>query len=56
MSSKTPTLTPIIPAPRTEGESHVLALLLAHIPLSLLLDLAGNDPHSKELYALERAS
>lgn len=57
MSSKKRTsLTPTIPAPRTGGEAHVLALLLAHIPLSLLLDLADNDPHSAELYALERAS
>ena len=38
------------PASRAE------ALLRAGIPLSLLLDLAGSDPHSDELYALERAS
>ena len=56
MSSHNPTPPPPVPAPRTEGESHVLALLLAHIPLSLLLDLAGNDPHSEELYALERSA
>ena len=31
-------------------------LLRAGIPLSLLLDLACGDPHSDELYALERAS
>lgn len=31
----------------------VLALLKAGIPLSLLLDLAGGDLHSKELYEVE---
>ena len=31
----------------------VVALLEAGIPLSLLLDLAGPDPHSEELYAVE---
>ncbi len=39
----------------TVPESLALALLEAHIPLSLLLDLASPDPHSHELYALERA-
>jgi hypothetical protein len=37
-------------------ESRVVALLHAHIPLSLLLDLAETDPHSHELYAMEKAS
>jgi hypothetical protein len=41
---------PLPPVTRAE------ALLRAGIPLSLLLDLAGSDPHSDELYALERAS
>lgn len=31
----------------------VLALLKAGIPLTLLLDLAGGDLHSKELYEVE---
>ena len=31
----------------------VLTLLKAGIPLSLLLDLAGGDLHSKELYEVE---
>lgn len=34
----------------------VVALLKAHVPLSLLLDLAGNDPRSEELYANERVT
>lgn len=34
----------------------VVALLRAGIPLTLLLDLAGADPHSAELYQMERAS
>ena len=38
--------------PATRAE----ALLRAGVPLSLLLDLAIGDPHSDELYALERAS
>lgn len=39
-----------------ESEDRVIALLKAHIPLSLLLDLAGNDPHSDELYRNERVT
>lgn len=42
--------------PCTASEGRVVALLRAGIPLSLLLDLAGGDPHSEELYELERAS
>lgn len=38
------------------GDGRVVALLKAGIPLSLLIDLAGSDPHSEELYELERAS
>lgn len=41
-----------LPRPASRAE----ALLRAGIPLSLLLDLASGDPHSDELYALERAS
>lgn len=44
----------VLPLPRDEGG--VVALLRAGIPLSLLLDLAGSDPHSEELYETERAS
>lgn len=36
--------------------SRAEALLRAGIPLTLLLDLAADDPHSDEIYALERAS
>lgn len=43
-------------APESRPTSRAEALLRAGIPLSLLLDLAGSDPHSDELYALERAS
>jgi hypothetical protein len=43
-------------APESRPASRAEALLRAGIPLSLLLDLAGSDPHSVELYALERAS
>lgn len=44
----------VLPLP--PSASRAQALLRAGIPLSLLLDLAGSDPHSDELYALERAS
>jgi hypothetical protein len=37
-------------------EDPVIALLKAGIPLSLLMDLAADDPHSAELYRTERAS
>lgn len=33
----------------------VVALLEAGIPITLLLDLAGPDPHSEELYVVESA-
>ncbi|MCU1592662.1 MAG: hypothetical protein JWO12_54 [Frankiales bacterium] len=39
-----------------QAEQRVVALLRAHIPLSLLLDLAEDDPHSAELYEMEQAS
>ena len=43
--------------PTSEGEEgNVLVLLRAGIPLTLLMDLAGPDPHSDELYTLEKAS
>lgn len=44
----------IVPDP--PPESRIVALLHAHIPLSLLLDLAETDPHSQELYVMEQAS
>lgn len=44
----------LVPVPRIQSRAEVL--LRAGVPLSLLLDLAGSDPHSDELYALERAS
>ena len=43
-----------VSSPRLEDE-RVFALLKAHVPLSLLLDLAEADPHSAELYACERS-
>lgn len=43
-----------LPEPRTE-DSGIVALLAAGIPLTLLLDLALPDPHSQELYEMERA-
>lgn len=46
------THTPTVPLPRDEHQA--VALLRAGIPLSLLFDLAGADPHSEELYALEQ--
>lgn len=45
-----------VPPPSADDGGRVVALLKAGIPLSLLLDLAGCDPHSEELYELERAS
>ena len=45
-----------IPAPRTTPEEHVVALLRAHVPLSLLFDLALLDPQSSELYENERVT
>lgn len=32
-----------------------MQLLSAHVPLSLLLDLSGPSPHSRELFATEAA-
>jgi hypothetical protein len=43
-------------SPRESDEGRVVALLRAGVPLSLLLDLAGSDPHSQELYEVEQAS
>ncbi|MFN2540217.1 MAG: hypothetical protein ABR549_18975 [Mycobacteriales bacterium] len=43
------------PLPAANGD-RVVALLRAHIPLSLLIDLIDNDPHSRELYANERVT
>jgi hypothetical protein len=40
---------------RLEADAQCVALLRAHIPLSLLMDLAQGDPHSRELYAMEPA-
>ncbi len=44
-----------LPSPRS-ADDRVVALLKAHIPLSLLMDLAQPDPHSRELYAKERVT
>ena len=48
-----------VPEPRDSDDASgvplPVALLRAGIPLTLLLDLAGGDPHSEELYALEGA-
>lgn len=43
---------PRVPAPRL-SDGLTVSLLRAGIPLSLLMDLAGPDPHSEELYRLE---
>jgi hypothetical protein len=54
-SARQPVQVPMsVPVPR--DEDRVVALLRAGVPLSLLLDLAGGDPHSEELYERERAS
>ncbi|MCW2673452.1 MAG: hypothetical protein JWP14_2041 [Frankiales bacterium] len=45
-----------VPEPRDAVEAWVVALLRAHVPLSLLIDLAQNDPHSQELYTSERVT
>jgi len=42
-----------LPAPRTTADELVVALLKAHIPLTLLMDLIDVDPRSSELYAQE---
>lgn len=46
---------PTVPLSHPGGE-WVVALLKAHIPLSLLLDLADSDPHSRDLYENERVT
>lgn len=43
-----------VPEPRESEGGLTVALLRAGIPLTLLIDLAAGDPHSEELYALER--
>ena len=48
------TVRPLLPAPRPASRAE--ALLRAGVPLSLLLDLAGGDPHSRELYEHEGAA
>jgi hypothetical protein len=40
---------------RLEADAQCVALLRAHIPLSLLMDLALADPQSQELYDMEPA-
>jgi hypothetical protein len=47
--------TQTVPSPRLEDE-RVVALLKAHVPLSLLMDLAQPDPRSHELYEAERST
>lgn len=47
---------PPLPFPRQSDGATVVSLLRAGIPLSLLMDLAGPDPHSEELYRLEPTS
>ena len=44
-----------LPIPRS-ADDQVVALLRAHIPLSLLIDLAQPDPHSRELYENEQVT
>ncbi len=44
----------VVPVPRSASTAE--RLLRAGVPLSLLLDLAGSDPHSEELYRLELSS
>ena len=45
-----------VPAPSRPVEELVVRLLRAHIPLTLLMDLAQRDPRSEELYANERVT
>lgn len=45
-----------LPSTQSTPDEQVVALLRAHIPLSLLLDLAVPDPRSHELYAKERVT
>jgi hypothetical protein len=50
-------LTPDFLRPRAPGdEDPVLALLKAGIPLTLLLDLAQEDPRSEEIYRAETSN
>jgi hypothetical protein len=51
-----PTTLGIVPTARSEDESRVVALLRAGIPLSLLMDIAQDDPRSVDLYAAEHAA
>lgn len=46
-------LTENVPAPRDDAHNSAEALLQAHVPLTLLIDLASADPHSEELFAEE---
>jgi hypothetical protein len=48
-------MTPLLD-PGLQDYADVAALLKAHVPLSLLLDLAQPDPHSRELYENERVT
>lgn len=50
------TPSPTVPSARETPDDLVVALLRAHIPLTLLMDLAQPDPHSCELYANERVA
>jgi hypothetical protein len=38
-----------------QADAQCVALLRAHIPLTLLMDLAQADPRSREIYAMELA-
>lgn len=44
-----------VASPPTGGD-RVVALLKAHVPLSLLIDLVDKDPHSREIYEKERVT
>ena len=46
----------IVSTPHCETGSPIVALLQAGIPLSLLMDIARDDPHSQEMYDAECAS
>lgn len=43
----------LVPTPRADAPHTAEALLQAHVPLTLLIDLASADPHSDELFAEE---
>lgn len=53
MTTPTDTLIDQVPGPRDEPHHSAEALLQAHVPLTLLIDLASGDPHSDELFAEE---